>query len=505
MPNQVFIDIVSKGPDIAGKPLSEVLPELKNQSFLQILDDVYTSGKMFQSFGSPANIVQNGIMTTSYYNVAFTPLLDNEGKTYAILGISINVTEAVKSRQKLEEAQRILQDAVELAQLATWTIDAVSGLTEYSERMKSWLGVSESGRTLKKGLESLPTHEREPVAAALQWAMNPKSGGLFDMEYGIIDQVTGLERIIHAQARTFFDAEDKPLKLVGTALDVTEQRNTKLALEHEVQERTEELDAANEELRATNEEFQTINEELAHLNDALERSNESLQQFAHVASHDLKEPVRKIKIFLGMIESDPGTVLSSNARVLMERVNTAANRMFSMINGVLVYSTVNANEHPVEQVNPEKITEQIIIDLEMIIAQKKATIHYKNLPLIEGAEILIYQLFSNFIINSLKFSKPDIPPVIELSASPVIKNRKHFTEIKVSDNGVGFESHQSEKIFHTFARLHSKDKYEGTGLGPSLCQKIVHQHGGTIEAAGKAGEGALFTIRLPLRQSNNII
>jgi PAS domain S-box-containing protein len=505
MPNQVFIEIVGKGPDIAGRPLREVMPELHNQPFLHILDDVYRTGKTFQSFDTPVNIMQNGEMTTSYFNVTFSPLFDNEGKVYAILDISIDVTENAKARKKLQEAQNILSDAVELAQLATWILDPVSGHVEYSERMKSWLGIDVSGRKVDAGIQSLPEHDREHVKEALSWAMNPKSGGTFDLEYGIINQVTGRERVIHSQGRTLFDDEGKAQKLIGVSQDVTQQRNMRLALEQEVQQRTEELDAANEELRVTNEELQMINDELEKLNDQLEQSNENLQQFAHVASHDLKEPVRKIKTFLGLIEADPENVLSPKTRSLMNRVYAASDRMFSMINGVLTYSTINASGHRTGKVDTAQVVKQILQDLELIIAEKGAIIEHKDLPVIDGAEILIYQLFSNLLINSLKFSRSGVPPFITITAGAARKDNTEFVRITVADNGVGFALHQSEQIFNMFARLHSKDKYEGTGLGLSLCKKIVYRHGGTIEASGIAGEGAVFTIMLPIHQSQNII
>ena len=505
MPNQTFIDIVGKGQDITGKPLHEVMPELHNQPFLQLLDDVFTSGKMFNSYGAPVNIMKNGVMTTTYFNVTFSPLFDNEGKVYAILDISIDVTEELKSRQKIEEAQKVLHDAVELAQLATWAIDVKEGRTEYSERMKSWLGIDEYGRNLNKGIDSLPEHERERVKSAIQLALTGENNGLFDLEYGIINQQTQKERIIHSQARTFFDGEGKPLKMMGVAHDVTDQRNARLALEQEVQQRTEELDAMNEELKATNEELHAINDELAGMNEALEQSNENLQQFAHVASHDLKEPVRKIKTFLSMIEADPATTLSARTKMLMERVYVATERMYSMINGVLSYSTINATGHPTDKIDLQKITEQIVQDLEIMVKEKNATITINNLPVIEGAEILMYQLFSNLIINSLKFSKTDISPLITISGAPIDIDNKEFIRIIVADNGLGFSPEKTEHIFNMFARLHSKDKFEGTGLGLSLCRKIVHRHSGSIEASGNINEGAVFTIMLPVYQTQNVI
>ena len=390
---------------------------------------------------------------------------------------------------------------MELAKLATWSINFPGNIVEYSERMRTWLGITNSERALTEGINSLPRNERDRVKAAMEWSMNPKSGGVFDLEYSIINQQTGRERVIRSQARTFFDDKSRPVKTIGTALDVTQQRNMRLSLEHEVSLRTEELDTANEELASINEELQAINDEQIRLNAKLEQSNESLQQFAHVASHDLKEPMRKIKIFMGMIEGDPESSLSLRGAQLMKRVNIATDRMFSMINGVLSYSTLNSSGHHAEKVDLKKILDQVRQELEVLAEQKKAAIHYRDLPMIDGAGILLHQLFYNLVINSLKFSRENIPPVIDISSSAA----NGFITIVVKDNGLGFDQAQSENIFHMFARLHSKDKYEGTGLGLSLCRKIVERHKGTITAAARPDEGAAFTIVLPIDQAEHII
>lgn len=423
---------------------------------------------------------------------------DDQGKVTRFGGIAQDITAYTIA---INEAKQILQDAVDLAKLATWSVDVTKARTSYSERMSEWLGVDAAGRDLEKGLAALNDEDRERVRAAILWAMEPESGGVFDLEYGVVNQRTGRKRIIHSQARTFFDESGKALKIVGTALDVTHEHNLRLTLEQQVQQRTEELDATNEELKASNEELLTINDSLAHLNEQLEMSNENLNHFAHVASHDLKEPVRKIKTFLGMVTSDPDSALSNKAQLLLQRVTLATDRMFSMINGVLAYSAINSTNHAVQLVNLQDTVRTVITDLELMIEEKKAVIEYDRLPSVEGADILLYQLFSNLILNALKFSRKDVAPVIRLTSV----EQDFVARIVVSDNGLGFSQEQAEQIFQLFSRLHSKDKYEGTGLGLSLCRKIVQRHDGTIEATGQPQHGAVFTITLPFRQSRQFI
>lgn len=238
--------------------------------------------------------------------------------------------------------------------------------------------------------------------------------------------------------------------------------------------------------------------ELEALNQELQRSNADLQQFAHVASHDLKEPVRKIRTFTSRLQQELNDHISDAAKSYLDKVMSASTRMIKMIDGVLEYSTINATHQPFEPVNLGEVLRQIEHDLEVLLHQKDATLQTHNLPTVTGAPFLLYQLFYNLVNNSLKFVRPQVPPLIAVSATTTEKDGKPFTRIEVRDNGIGFDQAHASTIFGTFTRLHSKDKFEGTGLGLALCQKIVERHHGTIHAEGSLNEGACFVIELPL-------
>jgi light-regulated signal transduction histidine kinase (bacteriophytochrome) len=254
---------------------------------------------------------------------------------------------------------------------------------------------------------------------------------------------------------------------VGTLTNIDEQKASQERLERLVQERTAEL----------------------------QRSNEDLQQFAHVASHDLKEPVRKMKLFTNRLENDKESEISANGRLYIDKINAATNRMISMIEGVLGYSSMTGADVSFEPVDLKNLLQQIETDLEVVIAQKKATIAFDELPVYNGAGILLYQLFYNLIYNSLKFSHPDRAPVITISA---VLLDEQVLKIVLKDNGIGFAPQYATRIFQTFTRLHAKDQYEGTGLGLALCKKIVERHGGSIVADGVVNEWASFTMLLPV-------
>ena len=232
--------------------------------------------------------------------------------------------------------------------------------------------------------------------------------------------------------------------------------------------------------------------------DPEEKSNEELEQFAHVASHDMKEPLRKIRIFTNMLTSDSQQALPANYKDIIERIEKAASRLTAMVEGILAYSSVKSQELIMEDVNLNAIVKTIENDLELIIAEKEAAIRYADLPVIRAAPFLLYQLFYNLINNSLKFTRPDIKPEIEVTSSSIADSTgQRFVTIVVSGNGIGFSQQHAENIFKTFIRLHPKDKYEGTGIGLSVCKSIVEKHKGLLAAYGEENAGARFVITLP--------
>ena len=231
----------------------------------------------------------------------------------------------------------------------------------------------------------------------------------------------------------------------------------------------------------------------------LQRSNEDLRQFAHVASHDLKEPVRKIQTFNSRLIDEFSTILPDKAKIYSEKIKSATNRMISMIEGVLRYSKLSNTDRIVENVNLNNIIVQITTDLEVLIQDKKAVITSSPLPTLKGNPILIYQLFYNLILNSLKFAKQNEPVHIDITFEKMLQDKEEFAKIIVSDNGIGFEAEFNKEIFKPFSRLNPVEDYEGTGLGLALCKKIVERHGGAISAEGEPDKGSAFNILLPIR------
>ena len=239
----------------------------------------------------------------------------------------------------------------------------------------------------------------------------------------------------------------------------------------------------------------------------LELSNQQLEQFAHVTSHDMKEPIRKIRIFGQRLEQELGGEITEKAKSYLGTVQNSAERLTNMVEGVLNYATISSNKEDFEIVNLNAIVKNIENDLEVVIEEKCAILKHNNLPVFKAVNFLIYQLFYNLISNSLKFSNEKIQPVIEITSQQVnypelqvqseVNSTTSFFEVKIKDNGIGFDPQYAGKIFKTFTRLNSRLDFEGTGIGLSICKNIIDRHKGFIKAEGKEGEGATFTMLFP--------
>jgi len=279
--------------------------------------------------------------------------------------------------------------------------------------------------------------------------------------------------------------KEKDNKVAVIFNDVTQRKSTQIELnafntrlEQEVKERTSTLD--------------TVNRLLEQKNEELERSNKELESFNYVASHDLQEPLRKIQTFLSLIKqrSEDKAVVQS----YMNKISSSAGRMSNLIQDVLTYSRLDV-ENQFTETDLNKIIDNVLFDYELLISEKNAIIKRDNLPVIKAIPLQMHQLFSNLISNSLKYN--DGQPVIIIS-SKILDTAPQMVQITLSDNGIGFDPRYSKQIFDLFKRLHSKSEYSGTGIGLSICKKIIEQHHGTINASSNKGTGALFTIELPV-------
>ena len=237
--------------------------------------------------------------------------------------------------------------------------------------------------------------------------------------------------------------------------------------------------------------------QLRTANRRLEESNRDLQDFAYVASHDLQEPLRKITAFSDRLASRVGDQLDERSQLYMERVVNAAGRMSRLIDDLLSFSRVGTHGKPLELLDMGSVIDDVLTDLEFTIAESNAVVSYAGLPRLVADETQMRQLFQNLIANAIKFRSPDVAPEIVLAAEPTVLEGQPGWRISVTDNGIGFDQQYATQVFTVFQRLHGRDKYEGSGVGLSVCRRIAERHGGYMEASSEPGRGSTFAVYLP--------
>jgi PAS domain S-box-containing protein len=247
-------------------------------------------------------------------------------------------------------------------------------------------------------------------------------------------------------------------------------------------------------------------QQLEEKNLELGKSNTELASFSYIASHDLQEPLRKIQTFSARILEKDSNNLSETGKMMFGRMQSAAKRMQTLIDDLLAYSRTNTAERKFEKVYLEKIVDEVKDDLQEEIKEKNATIEIDEMCEASVLPFQFRQLIYNLLSNSLKFSKPELPPLIKITSEIVngkqlnsinLPAEKLYCHVAISDNGIGFEMQYNQKIFELFQRLHGKDEYAGTGIGLSIVKRIVENHKGVITATSELNKGATFDIYLP--------
>ncbi len=420
--------------------------------------------------------------TFVWVNINVSAVKDSLEKPLYVIGVCQDITERKIAEQALKESEQRFRTLADNAPMWVWMADEMLNITYVNTAFFKFVGLN-NGNEFDASVFERVIHPDDLARVHEIFISSSSEHKPYEMECRFKNCHTDQYEWFHMSGVPRFDHETFS-GFIGTGINIQAQKNILTQLETRVRERTKELNRANR---------------------ALQQSNEDLQQFAHVASHDLKEPIRKIKTFCGRLEDDRDSRFSVRGKEYLTKINRATDRMASMVEGVLNYSTANASHQPIVKVNLNEILNDIECDLELLIQEKQATIRHEPLPELEGAPVLLYQLFYNLVNNSLKFAKRDLPLEVVISCSIAHGKNGEFAQIIFRDNGIGFEQEHAENIFNTFARLHPKDKYEGTGLGLSLCRKITRRHHGSIEATGKRDEGAEFRIVLPLLQREQFI
>lgn len=386
--------------------------------------------------------------------------------------LKTNYQDLIKANNELKISEESSKQAEILGKYGSWVLDYDTLQFNYSDNKFRLLGCEPQSfePTIEKLIEFVHPKDKHIVIEANKSALKTREIPM--MDYRII-RADGKVRRFKTIATSFTDISGTHT-MIGTTQDITEDYDKSLQLKKR--------------------------------NKELEQNIKELNEFNHVASHDLQEPLRKIQTFVSRINEKEKNNLTDFGIEYLGRIEKAADRMRVLINDLLQYSRTNRTEKNLIITDLNEALADSLSELSQNIEDRGAIINYSNLPVIRGLHFQMQQLFSNLLSNSLKYSKANVPPIVEINSSEItaknepelkINSEKTYYKITFADNGIGFEQEHSEKIFLLFNRLHGKTEYHGTGVGLAICKKIVKNHRGYILASSQPGLGTTFSIYLP--------
>jgi signal transduction histidine kinase len=374
-----------------------------------------------------------------------------------------------------EEREMLLQDAEAMASMGSWRWYANNNQIIWSDGLYRIWGVNAG--SFHPSWDSFLKNVYEEDKDAVQSFINSIRSSKVRSELNFRIELNGEVKHIWMAATPKEDSGQGESDLQGMVMDITRQK--------------------------------TYESQLKQFTHELQRSNQDLEQFAYVASHDLQEPLRKIRAFGDRLTARYGEGLDAPGVDYINRMQSASARMQVLIEELLSFSRVSKPDIIVEKLNMNELMKEVIEDLDTLIRREHAEIKVAKIPAIRGEYSQIKRLFQNLITNAIKFHKPDENPRIEISVrtmrgSQVTEEfrfqavRPEYVRIEVKDNGIGFEEKYKEKIFNIFQRLHGRAEYEGTGIGLAICRKVAVNHGGLITAKSTVGVGSEFIVILPI-------
>jgi PAS domain S-box-containing protein len=409
---------------------------------------------------------------------------------------TIDVTEQTLSARAVIESEEQFKMMTTLVPLVIWTMDECGDCNFLSVKWQELTGKHVADGLGTQWSNFIHPDDRENIVTA--WTTSFQHRKPFQAKFRLL---TAAERycIAYANSTPRYNTSGRFSGYIGVIQDISADEQIRQSLEKMVIERTEDL-------RDRNAELKQAEKELRKKNDELQTINKQLSSFAHVASHDLQEPLRKITTLSNLLYASEGSKFSDKGNNLFNRIQTSSERMSNLIQDLLAYSKTNATEVETALVDLNQVWNEVANELEISIAEKNALVENEGLPQVNVTRFQFHQLFSNLLSNALKFSKTIYRPHILIkseiiSGAEVVNGLgdvdKKYYHITLSDNGIGFEPHAADKIFDIFCRLHGRKEYEGTGIGLSICKKIVENHNGQIVAEGQVDAGAVFRIYLP--------
>lgn len=499
--NEHMLQLLGRTSDMVGKPVEASLTEARLQGLLAIFDQVRDTGQSRHIYSLPASIIINGERVQRYFDVVFQPYYQNPGeaKPTGIFCVAYNITELVTTNKKIEQVQEQTERQKRVYEAITrstpdliYVFDLNYRFTYANEALLTMWGKTRE-EAIGKGLREngyeewhARMHEREIDEVV---ATKKSIRGEVSFPHALLGR-----RIYDYILVPVVNDQGEVEAIVGTTRDITELKKAEetlkqneVYLQQKVAERTTELQRTVEELK---------------------RSNTNLEEFAYAASHDMKEPIRKILFFADRLRLQLQDSLNESQKQNFERLENAAARMDMLIEDLLNYSQVTKGVPHLEKLDLNSQVQFVLDDLEVEIQNKQAHINVAPLPTINANARQMQQLFQNLLTNALKYTRPGTTPEIEVSYTSVKgkelrpdllrEDQKQYHLIQIRDNGIGFSEEDAKRIFNVFTRLHGNAEYKGNGIGLSIVQKVVENHQGHIWADSSPGNGATFKIMLPV-------
>ncbi len=478
--NDPFIEISGKSREaIEGKYYWDAFSEAR-EYYEDALKQVVAEGVAYYANEVKLMLLRRGMQEEIYVTFAYIPHKDQSGNVTKVIVYVLENTAQVATRKKIEE--EVVQRTQELDTAHQETLALNNYLQEVINVFKT------------------PLQVLDPVF---------ENGEIVDFKFSLTNNAyASYANTMPGKLQGKKVSEVFPGYLQTSSFtNVVDTFNTGLTKTWEIHYNVDGLDLYNE-MTATRLGTQVVLEftdftKLKHLQlelirkiDELERSNRNLEEFAHAASHDLKEPIRKINVFTSRLK-DLVPDRSKQAEETFAKIENATERMGLLVDDLLVYSHVTELPTEKETIDLNKKVQTVLEDLELIIQEKNALVNVSELPKLKGYPRQLQQMFQNIISNALKYSKADVAPRIEIHAGIQQEKGKRYHVIEIKDNGIGFEQKHAERIFKMFTRLHGKAEYNGTGIGLSIVKKVVENHEGMVTAESAPGQGTSFKIYLP--------
>ena len=474
-----------KHPFILGMSGKEAWPEIWDD-ISPLLGVVIEKGESIWRENQLIPIFRNGQIEDVYWTFSYSPVKDESGNIAGVLTVCTDNTEAVKAVNSLRESERRFREMADQSPIWIWITDAEVNVQYANKELLNYIGIENSSDfTGQVWKDVVHPNDIELVFSGFADAVQNLSE--IALEFRIKNASTSNYEWFKVMAAPKFE-EGRLVGFIGTGMNIEQQKSFAEHLKSEVEIRTREL---------------------ADSNIKLESMNKELQAFAYISSHDLQEPLRKIQMFAEVLMEREYDNLSKTGKVKFEKIQSAANRMQSLINDLLAYSRADTEKRVFEVIDLKNVIDEVENDLGEELAKKQGKVEVLSSCKIEVVPFQFRQLIYNLLSNSIKYSKLDVPPIIKImgevidgleSNDKLLIAGKSYTKITITDNGIGFDKQFSEKIFEVFQRLHSKQEYVGTGIGLAIVKKIVQNHNGFISANGESGKGAVFQIIIPSSQ-----